>query len=267
MTGQAPGVSGKVLVITGAGRGIGKVLAQAYAAEGAQLMISDVDEGNVTAVAREIEAAGGTVAVKAADVTDEGDVAALLEATASQFGRIDVLVNNAGIYYGLLPESATTLSRERWDRTMSVNVWGTFLCSRAAYPYLKEAGGGSIVNVSSTTVFLGSKGLADYISSKGAVIALTRGLAQEFGDAGVRVNAVAPGGTWTEATSMRYAGPDGTPHPDPPEKIRAAAIATQAMKRQQQPEDLIGVIRFLASDGAAMISGQVLVVDGGMVMR
>jgi NAD(P)-dependent dehydrogenase (short-subunit alcohol dehydrogenase family) len=267
MADQAPGVAGKVLVITGAGRGIGQVLAEAYAAEGADLVISDIDQDNVTGVARQIESGGGSVVSMRTDVTDEDAVGELLKTAVSRYGRIDALINNAGIYYGLMPEPATELSRERWDRTMQVNVWGTFLCSRCAFPYLKEAGGGSIINVSSTTVYLGSKGLADYISSKGAVIALTRGLAQEFGDAGVRVNAVAPGGTWTEATRMRFRNADGSFNEDPPEQIRAAAIATQAIKRQQRPDDLIGVVRFLASDASAMVSGQVIVVDGGMVMR
>jgi NAD(P)-dependent dehydrogenase (short-subunit alcohol dehydrogenase family) len=267
MVEQSPGIAGKVLVITGAGRGIGKVLAEAYAAEGADLVISDIDAGNIAEVAHQIESSGGSVLSMQTDVTDEDAVSELLKAAVTRYGRIDVLINNAGIYYGLMPEPATQLSKERWDRTMQVNVWGTFLCSRCAFPYMKEAGGGSIVNVSSTTVYLGSKGLADYISSKGAVIALTRGLAQEFGDAGVRVNAVAPGGTWTEATRMRFLNPDGSFNEDPPEQIRAAAIATQAIKRQQRPEDLIGTVRFLASDAAAMVSGQVLVVDGGMVMR
>jgi NAD(P)-dependent dehydrogenase (short-subunit alcohol dehydrogenase family) len=268
-TGQVPpslGVAGKVVVVTGAGRGIGRVLAEAFAAEDADVVISDTDTANLTSVAEQVESAGGSVLAVPADVTDESAVAALLAAAAGKYGQIDVLVNNAGIYYGLMPEPATELPKARWDRTLEVNVWGTFLCSRAALPYLRQTGG-SIVNVSSTTVFMGSKGLADYVASKGAVIALTRVLAQEFGDEGVRVNAVAPGGTWTEATQLRYLNPDGSPNLEPPEKIRAAAIATQAIKRQQRPEDLIGVVRFLASDGAAMISGQVLVVDGGMVMR
>jgi len=260
-------VAGKVVIVTGAGRGIGRVLAEAFAAEGADVAVSDIDAGNLAGVAGQIESSGGSVLATPADVTDESAVAALLDATAGKFGRVDVLVNNAGIYYGLMPEPATEMSRARWDRTISVNVWGTFLCSRAALPYLRQAGGGSIINVSSTTVFMGSKGLADYVASKGAVIALTRVLAQEFGEHGVRVNAVAPGGTWTEATQLRFLSPDGSPSPDPPEKIRAAAIANQAIRRQQRPEDLIGVVRFLASDSAAMVSGQVLVVDGGMVMR
>jgi NAD(P)-dependent dehydrogenase (short-subunit alcohol dehydrogenase family) len=262
----SPGVAGKVVVVTGAGRGIGKVLAEAFAAEGADVVISDIDPGRLAEVAGQIESGGGSVLATPGDVTDESDVAALLQAAADKYGRIDVLVNNAGIYYGLMPEPATELSRARWDRTMQVNVWGTFLCSRLAFPYLKQTHG-SIVNVSSTTVFLGSKGLADYVASKGAVIALTRVLAQEFGDHGVRVNAVAPGGTWTEATQQRFLSQDGSLNPDPPEKIRAAAIANQAIKRQQHPEDLIGVVRFLASDSAAMLSGQAVIVDGGMVMR
>jgi NAD(P)-dependent dehydrogenase (short-subunit alcohol dehydrogenase family) len=268
-SGQArpsPGLAGKVVVVTGAGRGIGKVLAEAFADEGADTVISDIDPASLAGVAEQLESDGGSVLAIPGDVTDESDVAALFRAAAGKYGRIDALVNNAGIYYGLMPEPATEMSKARWDRTMEVNVWGTLACSRAAFPYLKETQG-SIVNVSSTTVFLGSKGLADYVASKGAVIALTRVLAQEFGIDGVRVNAVAPGGTWTEATQQRFLGADGTLNPDPPEKIRAAAIATQAIKRQQQPHDLIGVVRFLASESAAMISGQVLIVDGGMVMR
>jgi NAD(P)-dependent dehydrogenase (short-subunit alcohol dehydrogenase family) len=264
---QSAGVAGKVVIVTGAGRGIGKVLAEAFAAENARLVISDIDQANLASVAEHLDAGGGPVLAMPADVTDESAVSALLQATVDKYGRVDVLINNAGIYYGLMPEPATGLSRVRWDRTIQVNVWGTFLCSRVAFPYMKEAGGGSIVNVSSTTVFMGSKGLADYVASKGAVIALTRVLAQEFGDDHVRVNAVAPGGTWTEATQLRFLNPDGSVNLDPPEKIRAAAIANQAIKRQQRPEDLIGVVRFLASDSAAMVTGQVLVVDGGMVMR
>ena len=258
-------VEGKVVVVTGAARGIGRVLIEAFTSEGAKVVASDINAAQLETTREELYNAGLVISTCPANVVDEDEVTALMATAAREFGRIDGLVNNAGIYDGLASKSAASIPSSRWQNTMNVNVWGTMLCSRAALPFMRGRGG-SIVNVSSTTALLGASGLSDYVASKAAVIGLTRSLAREFGDEGLTVNAVAPGGTWTQATRGRFRREDGSQDDREPEVIRAAAIAGQAIKRQLQPEDLIGPVTFLLSDSAAMMTGQVLVVDGGAIM-
>jgi NAD(P)-dependent dehydrogenase (short-subunit alcohol dehydrogenase family) len=200
-----------------------------------------------------------------ADVTDEDSVAALVATTLDRYGRIDGLVNNAAIYDGLAPTPAAGITHERWRAVMEVNVWGTFLCSRAVHPVLRDGGGGRIVNISSNTALFGPPMMPDYVASKGAIMALTRSLAREWGTDRVTVNAVAPGGTWTEATEHMF-GASRAEGADP-ERIRATSIAQQAIRRQQYPGDVVGAVAFLLSDHAAMITGQTVVVDGGLVLH
>ncbi|GAB2459078.1 SDR family NAD(P)-dependent oxidoreductase [Jatrophihabitans fulvus] len=255
----------KVVVVTGAGQGLGRAYAEHVAACGAAVVVAEVVAERGERTAADITAAGARALAVHTDVTDAESVAALVERTVAEFGRVDGLVNNAAIYDGLVPVASTDLDVGRWERVLRVNVWGSFLCARAVAPVMAAQGSGRIVNVGSTTALLGVPMMADYVASKGAVAALTRSLAREWGSDGITVNAIAPGGTWTEAAQHLFAGDGATP-PDPGQ-VRAAAIAGQAIKRQEYPDDVVGAVAFLLSDAAAMITGQLLVIDGGMVLH
>src|SRR5262249_25874604 len=176
---------------------------------------------------------------------------------AERFGRIDVLVNNAALAAALMPRrSFLELDPAVWDRVMAVNVKGMFLCARATFPHLRDSGRGRIINISSGTVFNGSPGMLHYVTSKGGVIAFTRALARELGEYGITVNAIPPGLTASEPIAAAAA----------PGELEARAAA-RAFKRIQVPEDLVGTVVFLASDAAAFMTGQTIVVDGGAVMN
>jgi 3-oxoacyl-[acyl-carrier protein] reductase len=265
VTSNPEGLKGKAVVVTGAGQGLGRAYAEHLAALGASVVVAEVLAERGAATAAAIEKDGGTALAVQTDVTEPDSVDGMIAATLREFGRLDGLVNNAAIYDGLRPVPAAGLSRERWSRVMDVNVWGTLLCARAAHAVMASRGGGRIVNVSSTSALLGVPMMADYVASKGAVVALTRSLAREWGADDVTVNAVAPGGTWTEAAQHLFGAGGGAP-PDP-EQARAGAIAQQAIKRQEYPGDVVGTIAFLLGDAAAMITGQLIVVDGGMALH
>ena len=261
--------NGKVVVVTGAGQGLGRAYAEHLAGLGASVVVAEVLAERGADAAAAIAKDGGTALAVRTDVTEPDSVDAMIAATLRAFGRLDGLVNNAAIYDGLRPVPAAGLSRERWSRVMDVNVWGTLLCARAAHAVMASRGGGRIVNVSSTSALLGVPMMADYVASKGAVVALTRSLAREWGADQVTVNAVAPGGTWTEAAQHLFGsggGPGEGTVPDP-QQARAGTIAQQAIKRQEYPRDVVGTIAFLLSDAAAMITGQLIVVDGGMALH
>jgi NAD(P)-dependent dehydrogenase (short-subunit alcohol dehydrogenase family) len=172
------------------------------------------------------------------------------EAVAT-FGGVDILVNNAAIYAGLERAPFYELSEAEWDRVMAVNLKGPWLCAKACVPAMRERGGGSVVNVSSATVFSGSPLWAHYVASKGGVLSLTRAMAREVGDLGIRVNAIAPGFTLTEASR------DLVPDAD------AYGVDRGAIRRSAQPEDIVGTAVFLASDASAFVTGQTIIIDGG----
>ena len=242
---------GRVVIVTGGGMGIGAEHSRGFAKEGAHVVVADLDEKSAQAIAKEV----GGLAVKV-DVSDEDSTKAMAKAAFDRYGRIDVLINNAGLFSALLPaKSWMDISIKEWDWVMSVNVRGTMLAARAVFPYMKAQGKGRIVNTSSNTALSGVPFLLHYVSSKGAVISMTRALARELGDAGITVNAITPGLTSTEGVKKGY-GQD----------MISGRVAARSIKREQEPGDLVGPAMFLASDASAFITGQVINVDGGQIM-
>nr|WP_245635018.1 glucose 1-dehydrogenase [Marinobacterium profundum] len=246
----------KVVIVTGAAQGIGAAYARALASEGARIVLADILDG--TAVAREIETAGGQALAIKTNVSDEASVAAMAAATVERFGRIDVLINNAAIYASLELKPFEQIDLAEWDRVMSVNVRGPFVCARAVVPYMKRNGYGRIVNISSGTPFKGTPNMLHYVTSKGAILALTRALARETGDYGICVNTLAPGLVLSEGVIENEEMRD---------RLTGPVIASRAIKRDQMPEDLIAPLLFLASDDSAFMTGETLVIDGGSVMH
>jgi NAD(P)-dependent dehydrogenase (short-subunit alcohol dehydrogenase family) len=242
-------LDGKVAIVTGGGRGIGARYCRGLAAEGAQVMVADINEAGARDVAAQIDAQSTR-----ADVSDEASVQAMVAATVRAFGRVDILVNNAAIFTELIqPRKAfDAIPIEEWDRVMAVNVRGTWLCSRAVAPLFRQQRSGVIVNISSGTIFNGTEGFAHYVTSKAAVWGMTRVLARELGEYGVRVNAITPGLTSSEMVQEVY-----------PAELLEARAQSRVFRREQQPEDLVGTVVFLCSDASAFITGQTLNVDGG----
>jgi NAD(P)-dependent dehydrogenase (short-subunit alcohol dehydrogenase family) len=246
----------KVAIVTGAARGIGAEFAQALAGAGARVVVADVLDGS--AMAARIGAAGGEAIYCRADVTSAPSVAALVADTLARFGTIDVLVNNAGIFADLAKKPFTAIDDAEWDRVMAVNVRGSFACAKAVAPVMIAKRRGKIVNIASGTVFKGFAGALHYVASKGAVVAMTRCLARELGAQNICVNAIAPGLTMSEAVvdNPEWGGAAGD-----------ATVASRALKRAQQPADIVGTLLWLASDASDFVTGQTVVVDGGSVMR
>jgi len=243
-------LEGKVAIVTGGGRGLGQLYCLRLAEEGAKVVAADIIE--VTDTIKQIEDKGGTAMGLKVDVSSEEDTLRMAKETVKRFGRIDVLINNAAIYYGVGLRPFYEIGVEEWDREMEVNVKGHWLCAKAVFPQMKKQGKGKIINISSSTIYSGTPGFLHYVTSKAAIIGLTRGMATEVGDYGIRVNAVAPGFTMTEASKILM-----------PEERVLRAVQKRCLKRPEEPEDLAGAIIFLASDESDFITGQTLVVDGG----
>ncbi len=249
-------LKGKVVMVTGAARGIGKTYALRLAEEGARVVVTDVlDAGPVKA---EIEAKGGEAIALYTDVSDENSVNEAVRKTIERFGKVDVLVNNAGIFADINLKPFHQISLEEWEKIIKVNLTGIFLCCKAVYPQMKKQGKGKIINVSSSVFFSGVPFFLHYSTSKGAIIALTRALAREVGDDGISVNSIAPGFTMSEAVE---------PNPKFTQQAREIAVNSRCFKRDQRPEDLLGALVLLASDESDFITGQTIVVDGGMVLH
>jgi NAD(P)-dependent dehydrogenase (short-subunit alcohol dehydrogenase family) len=249
-------LDGKVAVVTGGGRGLGRAYCEALAREGAAVVAGDIRDTAGTVAA--VEAAGGRIAGAALDVADMASCQALADLAVDRFGRIDVLVNNAALYGDIRGGRFDALSPEQWDRVMTVNVKGVWQCCKAAVPALREAGGGSIVNIASLAATYGMAYAVDYATSKAAVIGLTRSLARELGRDWIRVNAVAPSAVATEGTD-EFMG-------DKKDRMLDAIAQAQSLKRTLTVDDLVGTVVYLASDASRFVTGQTLKVDGGTVM-
>ena len=251
-----PRLDGRVAIVTGAAQGIGAAYARALAAEGARVVIADVQDG--AAAAAEIARAGGEAMALTADVTDAQSCAAMVEATVERFGGIDVLVNNAALFGQLERRPFENIDNDEWDRVIAVNVTGAFLCVRAAAPEMREKGHGKIINITSGTAFKGSPSMLHYVSSKGAIIAFTRALARELGNDGICVNAISPGLILSENILARA---------DELAETIVLQRAGRSFKRDGMPGDLLGALVYLASADSDFVTGQTLVVDGGEVMH
>ena len=241
-------LAGKVAVVTGAAQGIGKAVAHGLAAQGARIVVADLQGADVAATAF-TDGVGLEV-----DVADEDAVARMADEVTDRCGGIDILVNNAGLYASLPMRPFTEIPLEEWRRVMDVNVASMFLTCRAVVPRMRERGGGTILNVSSGTVFRGVPFVLHYVASKGAVVAMTRALARELGKDGIRVNCVAPGFTMTESVQE---------HEEVVRALRDVTIAARTIQRDQVPEDVVGAAVFLCSPAADFITGQTMVIDGG----
>ncbi|MBI4471710.1 MAG: SDR family oxidoreductase [Acidobacteria bacterium] len=238
----------RIAVVTGAATGIGRAAALRLGMEGAFVEILDLRDAKP--VCEEIRSLGGTAESQICDVTNEEHIQRAAEAIGERHGRVDILVNNAGILSGRHPWHS--LSREDVERFVQVNYIGYFLVSRTIYPLIKKSRAGRIINVTSRTYFLANPGQMAYVASKGAVMGMTRVLAKELGDEGITVNAVAPGMVATSGTRAHS-----------PEEAFDRVMMNQAIKKRVQPEHLAGLIAFLASDDAELITGQMILCDGG----
>jgi meso-butanediol dehydrogenase/(S,S)-butanediol dehydrogenase/diacetyl reductase len=242
----------KVVVITGAASGIGAATSRRFSEEGARLMLGDLNEEGGAALAKDLGRGGDSVAFQATDVRDLAQVEALIQAAVERFGRLDVVFNNAGIgAYGQAPD----LEPEAWHEVIAVDLHSVFYGCRAAIPHLRSSGGGAIINTASISGLAGDYGLAAYNAAKGAVVNLTKTLAIDHARENIRVNAVCPGPIETALTAPLLQNPN----------LVAEYAKLVPMGRVGTPEEVAGVVAFLASDDASYLTGAAIVVDGGLL--
>lgn len=248
---EAFSLNGRVAIVTGGARGLGRAFCLAFAQAGTAVAVADLNFEQAQETAAQIMTNGGESLALAVDVSDEASTQRMAAQTAERWGRIDILVNNAAIYGGLARKPFDEITPDEWDKVMAVNVKGPWLCAKAVASWMKAQQAGKIINISSATFFSGSANWAHYVTSKGGVIGLTRALAKELGEYGINVNAIAPGFTLTEASRDLIPGAE------------KYGVERGAIKRAEQPEDLIGAALFLASSASDFMTGQTMIVDGG----
>jgi NAD(P)-dependent dehydrogenase (short-subunit alcohol dehydrogenase family) len=247
------GIEGKVAIVTGAGGGIGQGYARALAAEGAKVVIAELDKSKGEAATAAIRDGGGDATFVEVDVGSQESTLAMAAQAIEAYGGIDFLVNNAALFGDMKTESMLSVDWEYYKRFMNINMDGALLCARACFPSMKERGAGAIVNQSSTAAWMG---IGYYGLAKLALNGLTHCLARECGPMNIRVNAIAPGPTDTEALAAQV-----------PDAYRDQLVATIPLSRLGTPTDMAGACVFLLSDAAAWVSGQILAVDGGQIVR
>ncbi len=245
-------LEGRTVIVTGAATGIGQAFALGCAAQGAHVVVADMNPADETLAA--IAAAGARATYARVDVSDEASTRAMAEAALQATGRIDGLVNNAAYFREVTLTPFEQIATARWDRIFDVNVKGVWQCCKAVLPAMRERGSGAIVNIASVVAVAGQPGYLDYVATKGAVLSMTKALAKECGPAGVRVNVIAPGFVITDATKNR------------PVEWQQSFLKARALSREQKPDDLVGTALYLLSDLSAFVSGQTVVVDGGHIM-
>jgi 3-oxoacyl-[acyl-carrier protein] reductase len=247
-------LAGQVAIITGAARGLGRAIALKLAEEGANLLIVDRSTDGLEETKKLVAAQGGRATVARVDISKEEDILMMADVAVKDLGGIDILVNNAAI--GIDRKPFYEISTEEWDRVMTVNVRGCWLCVKAVFPYMKSKHKGRIINITSDTFFTGSHNFAHYVSSKGGIIGLTRALARELGDYGININAVAPGFLANEA-GLGLIGGDESRYD----------VKPNCIKRVGTSEDIVGAVAFLASKDSAFITGQIIAVNGGRILH
>ena len=244
-------LKGKIAIVTGAAQGIGKVIALGLAKCGADIAVSDINEDSLNAAVKEIEALGRKAIAVKMDVSSLKDCEEMVKKTIDAFGKVDILINNAGITRDTV---LLRMKEEQWDQVIQVNLKGTFNCTKAVIRSMFKQKSGKIINISSVTGAMGNAGQANYSASKAAVMGFTKSIAREYAHCGITVNAVAPGFIKTAMTDAI------------PEKDRDAMISIIPAKRLGLPEDVADTVCFLASDMANYITGQVIHINGGMYM-
>jgi 3-oxoacyl-[acyl-carrier protein] reductase len=248
--------SGRSVVITGGGKGIGKVYAEEFARAGARVAAADIDADAAKAVAEALRASGLEAIAIGVDIASEDSAKSMAQAVLDRYGAIDVLINNASLMSVLPRRSWLEIPVDEWDRVMAVNLRGMFLCCRAVFPAMKAQQRGKIVNISSSRVWEGAPNRLHYTTSKAGVIGFTRALAREVGEFGITVNALTPGITQSETQVASSSG-----------NYLATRIAGRAIERVQVPADLVGAVMFLSSPASDFMTGQTINVDGGKSMH
>jgi NAD(P)-dependent dehydrogenase (short-subunit alcohol dehydrogenase family) len=247
-------VKDRVIIVTGAGQGIGRELSRQFAAAGATVVVADINRTNADRVRREIELSGGKAAAVAVDIGDTTSVQAMSEAAVARFGRIDALINNAAIFATLQKKPFWEIPVEEWERVMHVNVTGVFLSVCAVLPVMRHQKWGRIINISSDSVPKGVPNYLHYVSSKSAIIGMTNAMARELGPHGITVNCIRPGGVATEVDRVV----------NPTIERRIAQLNEQCIPRGMVSSDLVGLAMFLSTSASDFITGQTIACDGGM---
>jgi 3-oxoacyl-[acyl-carrier protein] reductase len=248
------GVNDRVVVITGAGQGIGRELSRQFAAAGATVVVADINRANADRVQGEIETSDGKAIAVAVDIGDKASVEAMAAYAVTKLGRIDVLINNAAIFASLQKRRFWEIPVDEWERVMHVNVTGVFLSVCAVVPTMRQQKWGRIINISSASVPKGVPNYLHYVSSKSAIIGMTNALARELGPDGITVNCIRPGGVATEVDRVA----------NPTIERRIAQLSEQCIPRGMVPSDLAGLAMFLSTPASGFITGQTIACDGGM---